>query len=97
MKRFHAHVRVSELKSSVHFYSNLFGIEPAVLKADYAKWMLNEPLVNFAITEGSATAGPPITLGCRSNPTRSLRPSPADWIAPDNQEAGERGMLLRAW
>ena len=57
MKRFHAHVRVDDLESSVRFYSTLFGTEPAVLKADYAKWMLDDPRVNFAITAGSAATG----------------------------------------
>jgi catechol 2,3-dioxygenase-like lactoylglutathione lyase family enzyme len=57
MKRFHAHVRVDDLESSVRFYSTLFGTEPAVLKADYAKWMLVDPPVNFAITAGSTAPG----------------------------------------
>ena len=57
MKRFHAHVRVSDLESSVRFYSTLFGHEPAVLKPDYAKWMLDDPRVNFAITAGSTSTG----------------------------------------
>src|SRR5580693_9315594 len=52
MKRFHAHVRVDDLESSVRFYSTLFGAEPTVLKPDYAKWMLDDPRVNFAITAG---------------------------------------------
>ncbi len=57
MKRFHVHVRVDDLDSSVRFYSTLFGAEPAVLKPEYAKWMLDDPRVNFAITAGSASAG----------------------------------------
>jgi len=57
MKRFHAHVRVDDLESSVRFYSTLFGAQPAVLKADYAKWMLDDPRVNFAITAGSTAPG----------------------------------------
>ena len=57
MKRFHAHVRVEDLESSVRFYSTLFGAEPTVLKPDYAKWMLDDPRVNFAITAGAATPG----------------------------------------
>jgi len=57
MKRFHAHIRVDDLQSSVRFYSTLFGTEPAVLKADYAKWMLDDPRVNFAITSGSTSMG----------------------------------------
>jgi catechol 2,3-dioxygenase-like lactoylglutathione lyase family enzyme len=57
MKRFHAHVRVNDLESSVRFYSTLFGAEPVVLKTDYAKWMLDDPRVNFAITAGSTSTG----------------------------------------
>ena len=57
MKRFHAHVRVDDLESSVRFYSTLFGTNPAVLKADYARWMLDDPRVNFAITAGSTSTG----------------------------------------
>jgi len=57
MKRFHAHVRVNDLESSVRFYSTLFGAAPSVLKADYAKWMLEDPRINFAITAGAAAAG----------------------------------------
>ena len=57
MKRFHAHVRVDDLHSSVRFYSTLFGSEPTVLKTDYAKWMLEDPRVNFAITAGSSSPG----------------------------------------
>ena len=57
MKRFHAHVRVDDLESSVRFYSTLFESEPAVLKADYAKWVLDDPPVNFAITAGSKVPG----------------------------------------
>jgi catechol 2,3-dioxygenase-like lactoylglutathione lyase family enzyme len=57
MKRFHVHVRVDDLDSSVRFYSTLFGAEPAVKKSDYAKWMLDDPRVNFAITSGSTSAG----------------------------------------
>lgn len=57
MKRFHAHVRVEDLTSSVRFYSTLFGSEPTVLKSDYAKWMLEDPCINFAITSGASSPG----------------------------------------
>ena len=57
MKRLHVHVSVEDLSQSVEFYSTLFATEPSVLKDDYAKWMLDEPRVNFAISkrEGNAT------------------------------------------
>ena len=50
MKRFHVHVAVSDLKQSIGFYSALFAAEPSVIKSDYAKWMLDDPRVNFAIS-----------------------------------------------
>lgn len=57
MKRFHVHVAVPDLGSSIRFYSTLFGAEPSVTKDDYAKWMLEDPRVNFAISQRGATLG----------------------------------------
>jgi len=57
MKRFHVHVAVEDVSKSVGFYSTLFGAAPAVLKADYAKWMLDDPKVNFAISARTRAAG----------------------------------------
>ncbi|HLI13723.1 MAG TPA: ArsI/CadI family heavy metal resistance metalloenzyme [Alphaproteobacteria bacterium] len=57
MKRLHVHVAVNDLSRSVRFYSTLFGAAPSVIKADYAKWMLEDPRVNFAISTGHGTAG----------------------------------------
>ncbi len=57
MKRLHVHVSVDDLAQSVRFYSTLFAAEPAVTKADYAKWMLDDPRVNFAISTRSGGAG----------------------------------------
>ena len=57
MKRFHVHVGVDDLSRSIGFYSNLFGAEPAVLKDDYAKWMLDDPKVNFAISTRAGVPG----------------------------------------
>ena len=50
MKRFHVHVAVEDLDQSIRFYSTLFAVEPTVVKSDYAKWMLDDPRVNFAIS-----------------------------------------------
>jgi len=50
MKRLHIHVAVADLQRSIGFYSTLFAAEPAVVKPDYAKWMLDDPRVNFAIS-----------------------------------------------
>lgn len=57
MKRLHVHVAVSDLQRSVGFYSALFAAQPTVLKSDYAKWMLEDPRVNFAISTRSKQAG----------------------------------------
>ena len=51
MKRFHVHVGVADLDQSIAFYSGLFGQAPSVTKPDYAKWMLDDPRVNFAISQ----------------------------------------------
>jgi hypothetical protein len=55
MKRLHVHVSVEDLTQSIRFYSTLFAAQPTVVKSDYAKWMLDDPRVNFAIsTRGKA-------------------------------------------
>ena len=53
MKRLHVHVGVTDLDQSIGFYSTLFGAGPSVVKDDYAKWMLDDPRVNFAISSGN--------------------------------------------
>lgn len=57
MKRFHIHVGVKDLQESVLFYSNLFGKGPVKLKKDYAKWLIEDPRVNFAISTRAAEVG----------------------------------------
>lgn len=57
MKRLHVHVSVHDIPQSVRFYSALFAAEPTVLKHDYAKWMLEDPRVNFAISKRGAEPG----------------------------------------
>jgi len=57
MKRLHVHVSVKDLSESVRFYRGLFAAEPTVLKHDYAKWMLEDPRVNFAISTRSSETG----------------------------------------
>ena len=54
--RFHVHVGVADLDQSIAFYSGLFGAQPSVAKADYAKWMLDDPKVNFAISQKDGAA-----------------------------------------
>ena len=57
MKRLHVHIAVEDLQQSVGFYKALFGAEPTKLKDDYAKWMLDDPAVNFAISTRSESLG----------------------------------------
>ena len=57
MKRFHVHVAVNDLDQSIRFYSTVFGAEPAVVKPDYAKWLIEDPRINFAISARGAEAG----------------------------------------
>lgn len=57
MKRLHLHVNVPDLARSIQFYETLFGAAPTVVKDDYAKWMLDDPRVNFAISTRDRAAG----------------------------------------
>jgi len=57
MKRLHVHVAVQDLRQSIRFYSALFAAEPTVTKDDYAKWQLDDPRVNFAISTRAGKAG----------------------------------------
>ncbi len=57
MKRFHVHAHVTDLPTSIAFYSRLFAAEPTRQEADYAKWMLEDPRINFAISTRGGTPG----------------------------------------
>lgn len=57
MKRFHVHVAVDDLAANIRFYSGVFGVPPTVQKPDYAKWMIEDPRMNFAISRRGAKAG----------------------------------------
>jgi hypothetical protein len=57
MKRFHVHVGVHDLKQSIRFYSALFAAEPTVRKDDYAKWQLEDPRINFAVSTRPGKTG----------------------------------------
>ena len=57
MKRFHVNLNVTDLQKSVDFYNTLFATEPTVLKNDYAKWMLDDPRINFAISRSDRSSG----------------------------------------
>ena len=57
MKRFHVHISVEDLDANVRFYAAVLGVPPTVLKPDYAKWMLEDPRVNFAISQTGRKPG----------------------------------------
>lgn len=57
MKRFHVHISVDNLPTSIDFYTRMFGQPPTVQKEDYAKWMMDEPRINFAISQRGRPSG----------------------------------------
>jgi catechol 2,3-dioxygenase-like lactoylglutathione lyase family enzyme len=57
MTRFHVHLNVADLATSLRFYTGLFGSEPSIVRGDYAKWMLDDPRINFAISSLGRTPG----------------------------------------
>ena len=57
MKRFHVHAHVDDLPASIAFYTKMFGAEPARVETDYAKWMIEDPRINFAISTRGAKPG----------------------------------------
>lgn len=72
MKRLHVHVGVGDLDQSIRFYSTLFASEPSVVKPDYAKWMLDDPRVNFAISTGEQAVTGVRHLGVQVESTDEL-------------------------
>ncbi len=57
MKRLHVHINVTDLDKAIGFYSTLFATDPTLVKDDYAKWMLDDPMVNFAISSRGKSEG----------------------------------------
>jgi catechol 2,3-dioxygenase-like lactoylglutathione lyase family enzyme len=90
MKRFHVHVAVPDLTESIRFYSALFGAEPAVRKDDYAKWTLEDPRVNFAISQRGATVGVN-HLGFQVDSDQELEALHANLESADRTVVAERG------
>jgi catechol 2,3-dioxygenase-like lactoylglutathione lyase family enzyme len=82
VKRFHIHVSVSDLSESIRFYSALFGGEPTVRKSDYAKWMLDDPRVNFAVSTRRQPVGVN-HLGFQVDSDEELRGMQAQLLAAD--------------
>ena len=84
MKRFHVHLHVADVDASIRFYSTLFGAPPAKREPDYAKWMLEDPRVNFAISSRGAGATGVDHLGIQVDADAELRT-----LAGALKEAGE--------
>ncbi len=91
MKRFHVHVAVKDLPQSVRFYSTMFGAEPTVLKPDYAKWMLEDPRVNFAISQRSQEIGVN-HLGMQAETDEELEAIHANLRRADDAVVTEKGV-----
>ncbi len=84
MKRFHIHVSVADLEASIRFYSTVFAAQPVVHHADYAKWMLEDPRINFAISTRRQPVG--INhLGLQVDSNEELRGLHAQLSAADSQ------------
>src|SRR5207253_1405023 len=83
MKRFHVHLGVENLEQSILFYSRLFGADPAVRKPDYAKWMIDDPRLNFAISSRGGRAGVN-HLGLQAEDAEELAAIRANFSAADH-------------
>ncbi len=90
MTRFHVHVAVADLAHSTRFYSALFGQQPSVQKNDYAKWMLDDPRINFAISERPAGSGVN-HLGFQAESTEELEEIHARLQTADAAITAEKG------
>ncbi|MBS0383535.1 MAG: VOC family protein [Proteobacteria bacterium] len=90
MKRFHVHVSVNDLDASIGFYSTLFGTAPSVRKPDYAKWMLDDPRVNFAISQRGGAPGVD-HLGLQADDDAELQAIGDRLLAADKVALAERG------
>ncbi len=91
MKRLHVHIAVADLERSIGFYSTLFGAEPTVRKSDYAKWMLDDPRVNLAISQHAGRPGGIDHLGLQVDSDAELR-----GLAAKLKDAGEATRDLEA-
>lgn len=83
MKRFHVHLGVADLDQSIRFYSGLFGAPPTVQKDDYAKWMIEDPRVNFAISTRNGEIGVD-HLGLQADSVAELATIREQFSAADN-------------
>jgi catechol 2,3-dioxygenase-like lactoylglutathione lyase family enzyme len=90
MKRFHVHVAVNDLDKSIAFYSAMFGEQPSVVKPDYAKWMLEDPRINFAISHRGQAPGVN-HLGMQAEDDAELETIHANLQKADTTVVAEKG------
>ncbi len=90
MKRLHVHVTVDDLDKSIGFYAKLFAAAPTVLKSDYAKWRLDDPVVNFAISSRGRKAGID-HLGIEVDDEDALHEVEARLVAAEAEVIEQRG------
>ncbi|MGI9026339.1 MAG: ArsI/CadI family heavy metal resistance metalloenzyme [Burkholderiaceae bacterium] len=90
MKRFHVHVGVADLEENIRFYSTLFGAAPSVVKNDYAKWMLDDPRINFAISQRGSRHGVN-HLGMQVDSSEELTAMQSQLAAADSTMTTESG------
>src|SRR6478736_5989693 len=88
MRRFHVHLGVPDLAASIRFYSDLFGMPPSVEKPDYAKWMIEDPRVNFAISHRGSRTGLN-HLGLQAESADELAAIRAQFSAADVQKVSD--------
>ena len=96
MKRFHVHAHVDDLQASIAFYSKMFAAEPTRVESDYAKWMLDDPRVNFAISTRGGKPGVD-HLGIQTDTAEELAELKARAASgrPDAARRGRDDLLLR--
>lgn len=91
MNRFHVHIHVADLDQNIRFYSQLFGAQPSVTKDDYAKWMLDDPRINFAISTGKSDETGIAHLGLQAETPEALAAIGARLQAADAVTLAEAG------
>ena len=90
MRRFHVHIGVENLDASIRFYANLFGTEPSVRKDDYAKWMLDDPRINFAISQRPGTRVGVDHLGLQTDTAAELADLRNQFAAADSASVSDQ-------
>ena len=88
MKRFHIHAHVADLEASIAFYSKMFATEPTRVEGDYAKWMLDDPRINFAISTRGSKLGVD-HLGIQTDNEEELAALKAQAEAADLERRGD--------